>query len=82
MNIVKRTAGLLWMALAPASLWFLVSTALQEVARKPVMDTKVQWSVFCVVFIPISVGLFLFGWYALKGEYDHLPESSGELDVD
>jgi hypothetical protein len=82
MNIIKRIAGFLWMALAPAALWFLVSTALEEVARKPVTDTKVQWSVFCIVFVPISVGLFLFGWYALKGEYDHLPKSSGELDVD
>lgn len=82
MNLVKRIAGFLWMTLAPVALWFLVSTALQEVAKKPVTDTKIQWSVFCIVFLPISVGLFLFGWYAVKGEYDKLPESSGELDVD
>jgi hypothetical protein len=22
----------------------------------------------------------IFGWYALKGEYDHLPESSAEVE--
>lgn len=82
MNLLKRAAGILWMLLAPTSLWFLVSTALQEVAKKPVMDTRIQWSVFCLVFIPISVGLFLFGWYAWKGEYDQMPTRSGELDVD
>ena len=82
MNTVKRIAGLLWMALAPTALWFLVSTAIDEISRKPVVDTKIQWSVFCIVFVPISVGLFLFGWYAFKGEYGHLPENSGELDVD
>jgi len=26
--------------------------------------------------------LFLFGWFAWKGEYDHLPESSAELEED
>jgi hypothetical protein len=32
-----------------------------------------------VVFIPIAIGMVLFGYYALKGEYDHLPESSDEI---
>jgi hypothetical protein len=82
MNLLKRIAGVVWMAMAPASLWFLVSTALGEVARKPVMDTRIQWGVFCLVFLPISFGLFLFGWYAVRGEYDRLPENSGELDVE
>ena len=31
------------------------------------------------VFIPIAIGLMIFGWYAFKGEYDRLPESSKEL---
>ena len=82
MNLVKRIAGFLWMALAPVALWFLVSTALQRSPESPSRTRRIQWSVFCLVFLPISVGLFLFGWYAVKGEYDSLPESSGELDVD
>ena len=42
------------------------------------MDTRIQWGVFVIIFLPIVFGLFLFGWFAWKGEYDHLPESSAE----
>jgi hypothetical protein len=44
-----------------------------------VMDTKIQWSVFIIVFLPIVIGIIIFGYYALKGEYDSLPESSIEI---
>ncbi|MBX9785142.1 MAG: hypothetical protein K2X48_17785 [Chitinophagaceae bacterium] len=80
MNQIKRFAGIIWMALGPLVCYFLISTALSEIAKKPVMDTKIQWGVFVIVFIPIAIGLVIFGWYAWKGEYDHLPESSTELE--
>lgn len=53
-----------------------------EVAKKPVLDTYIQWGVFIVVFIPIALGMLLFGYFAWKGEYDHLPESSAEIEED
>lgn len=68
------------MALGPLACWFLISTALSEIAKKPVIDTKIQWGVFVIVFIPIAIGMVIFGWFVLKGEYDHLPESSGEIN--
>jgi predicted DNA repair protein MutK len=80
MNTIKRYAGIIWMALGPITCYFLISTALSEIAKKPVIDTKIQWGVFVIVFIPIAIGMMIFGWYALKGEYDHLPESSKELN--
>jgi hypothetical protein len=43
------------------------------------MDTKIQWGVFVIVFIPIAIGIMIFGYYAIRGEYDHLPESSSEI---
>jgi predicted Na+-dependent transporter len=79
MNKIKRYAGIIWMVLGPITCYFLINTALSEIAKKPVIDTKIQWGVFVIVFIPIAVGMMIFGWYALKGEYDHLPESSAEL---
>ena len=79
MNTVKRYAGLLWIIMGPAAIFYLIKTAAEEIAKKPVIDTKIQWTVFVVVFIPIAIGLMIFGWYALKGEYDKLPESSKEL---
>jgi predicted Na+-dependent transporter len=82
MNQIKRYAGWIWMAACPFLIYLLVSTAFAEIQKKPVMDTRIQWGVFVVIFLPIVFGLFLFGWFAWKGEYDHLPESSAELEED
>ncbi len=70
METLKRFAGLVWMALGPLSIAFLIRTAAAEIAKKPVVDTMIQWGVFVVIFVPIAIGLVLFGWYAWKGEYD------------
>lgn len=64
----------------PAIIYILVSTAIREINRNPVIDTKVQWAVFVIIFIPITLGFILFGWFAFKGEYDHLPEKSDEVE--
>jgi len=80
MNTIKRYAGLLWIIMGPVAIFYLIKTAAEEITKKPVIDTKIQWIVFVVIFIPIAIGIIIFGWYALKGEYDHLPESSAELE--
>jgi len=80
MNILKRYVGLLWIIMGPLAIFYLIKTAAEEIAKKPVIDTKIQWIVFVVIFIPIAIGLMMFGWYALKGEYDKIPESSAELE--
>ncbi len=80
MNQLKRYSGILWMALGPVAFVYLLRTALAEIAHKPQTETRIQWIVFLVVAFPIALGLFLFGWYALRGEYDHIPETSAELE--
>ena len=79
MNTIKRFAGIIWILMGPVAIYYLIKTASEEITKKPVLDTKIQWIVFVVIFIPVVIGLMIFGWYALKGEYDHLPESSKEL---
>lgn len=79
MNRLKRILGVVWLLLGPVTVFYLVKTAAGEIAAKPVMDTKIQWGVFVAVFLPIAAGISLFGWYALKGEYDRLPTRSEEL---
>jgi hypothetical protein len=80
MNALKRSLGLIWLALGPVAVFYLVRTALHEISAKPVIDTKIQWGVFIGVFIPIAIGLMIFGYFALRGEYDHLPENSAEVE--
>lgn len=70
MNTLKRLLGIVWMVLGPVVLFWLIKTGAGEIAKKPIIDTKIQWGVFIGIFIPIVVGLVLFGYYSLKGEYD------------
>ena len=79
MNTIKRLAGVLWMIAGPLAVYYLLKTAANEINKKPVIDTKIQWAVFIIVFIPIAIGIMIFGYYAIRGEYDHLPESSAEI---
>lgn len=80
MNQFKKYFGIVWLLLGPLTIFFLIRTGLHQIAAKPVIDTKIQWGVFIVVFIPIAIGLMIFGYYSLKGEYSRLPESSTELE--
>lgn len=41
--------------------------ALAESARN---NTILQWSIITFIFVPIALGLMLFGKYALQGAYD------------
>ncbi len=70
MNTLKRILGLIWMLLGPFAIAYLVKTAVAEIAKKPVIDTKIQWGIFIAVFIPIAIGMVIFGYYAIHGEYD------------
>ena len=79
MNQIKRIAGIIWMLLGPITIFYIIKTAAAEIAKKPVTDTKIQWGVFVIVFIPIAIGIMIFGYYALKGEYNQLPESSADI---
>jgi purine-cytosine permease-like protein len=79
MNTIKRIAGIVWILMGPAAIFYLIKTASEEITKKPLLDTKIQWIVFVIIFIPIAIGLMIFGWYAFKGEYDRLPKSSKEL---
>ena len=76
MNLLKRIMGLLWMITAPVVIYLLITGAIQNVKNggKPI-----PWVIMIAVSIPIAIGLVIFGYYAFKGEYDRLPESSEEL---
>lgn len=70
MNKLRRILGVLWMLVSPVAIFYLIKTASGEIAKRPVIETIIQWGVFVGVFIPIAIGLVIFGYYALKGEYD------------
>jgi hypothetical protein len=70
MNQLKKILGVLWIVLGPVTIFYLIKTAASEITKKPGTDTKIQWGVVVLVFIPIAIGMMIFGYYAVKGEYD------------
>ncbi|WP_316840906.1 DUF6814 family protein [Pedobacter gandavensis] len=82
MNGLKKGLGLFWMILGPASIIFLFMQAYEKVGMAvegvQKTNTALQWGIILFIFIPISAGLVIFGYYALKGEYDQLSDGSEE----
>lgn len=64
---------------AAAKIASALTDAAKETAQFAKTNTNLQWSIIITIFIPIMIGLMIFGYYGLKGEYNHLPESSAEV---
>jgi hypothetical protein len=81
MNAFKRYFGLLFLLIAPFVIYELIVGAIANIdtAGKKDINNPVIWIIIIAIFTPIAVGLVIFGWYAFRGEYDHLPESSKEI---
>jgi hypothetical protein len=82
MREVKKILGFVWMLMAPAIICFLMYEAYVKIGiAKPNEKANIilQWVIILTIFMPISIGFFIFGKYAAANEYDHLPESSVEL---
>ena len=80
MNQLKRIMGVIWIILAPVVIYFLVTGALNNIgASTKDINKPIPWIIIIAIFTPIAIGLMIFGFYSLKGEYDKLPESSTEL---
>ena len=81
MNTIKKYLGIIWLLLAPVVIYFLISGAISNIdpAGKKDINNPVIWIIIIAIFTPIAIGLMIFGWYAFKGEYDHLPDDSAEL---
>ena len=76
MNNIKKILGLAWMILAPLAVILMfeqavekISLATEGVART---NTALQWGIILLIFIPVSIGMVIFGYYSWKGEYDQM----------
>ncbi len=81
MNQLKKIMGVVWMLIAPVIIYFLVMGAVHNISSTGTKDINkpIPWIIIITIFTPIAIGLMIFGYYALKGEYDKLPESSEEI---
>ena len=71
MDQIKRYLGYLWMLAGIASIILLVYSAAVNINQaKGDIGKPLPWIIIIVIFTPISIGLVIFGWYAVKGAYD------------
>lgn len=81
MNVLKKLLGIIWLISGPVVIYFLISNAIKNIGAGGTKDINnpVIWIIIIAIFLPIAIGLMIFGWYALKNEYAHLPQNSGEV---
>lgn len=71
MNILKKIMGFVWMIIAPVIIYFLVSGAIHNIGHGTKdINKPIPWIIIVTIFTPIALGLMIFGWYSIKGEYD------------
>ena len=79
MNTLKRVLGIIWMILGAAFAgYFPYKTVLVLSSPSATSEDFVFWIVVTLIFIPVMLGLVLFGYYAVKGEYNNLEETDEE----
>lgn len=71
MDSIKRILGILWIIIGIASIALLIySAAININTAKGDIGKPLPWLIIILVFSPIAIGLVIFGYYSLKGEYD------------
>jgi hypothetical protein len=71
MNSLKKYAGIIWMLIAPIVIFILIYGAIININSVGTKDINkpIPWIIIITIFTPIAIGLFIFGYYAFKGEY-------------
>jgi hypothetical protein len=74
MKILKQIVGFLLMLLSPLTWVVLLMAAVHNIRPDAVEDIQkpVPWIIILIIWLPISVGLCLFGYYAFRKEYEEL----------
>lgn len=71
MNILKKMTGFVWMLLAPIIIYLLIHGAIQHIGHGTKdINKPIPWIIIILIFTPIAVGLMIFGYYSINGEYD------------
>lgn len=75
MGIIKKLVGIICMILAPVAAYLLTSEGIKKIAAAAPADKSnatTQWSILILIFLPVMAGLLIFGWYAVKGEFEDI----------
>ncbi|HMU44736.1 MAG TPA: hypothetical protein PKC72_00145 [Chitinophagaceae bacterium] len=71
MNQLKRIAGFLWIAIGVAAGYYLIVNQAIPKFNSPKQEDLIPAIIYAFILTPIITGgMTIFGWYAVKGEYD------------
>lgn len=78
MDKLKRYLGIIWMLIGPVLFIMLVISAVNNINghAKGDISNPLPWIIILAIFLPIAIGLTIFGWYALKCNYDKMNNQS------
>ena len=68
---VRKLMGFVWMIIAPVIIFLLITGAINNIGNgSKDINKPIPWIIIITIFTPIAAGLMIFGWYAIKGEYE------------
>jgi len=70
MKAIHKILGFVWILLSILIAYYILSTSVNEISAGVPEDASIFWPIIIFIFLPILVGLALFGYYSIKGEYD------------
>ena len=65
MNQIKKMLGIVWILLAPVIVVVLAWQAFEKISQASALtrsNVMMQWVIILIIFIPICVGLLIFGY--------------------
>jgi len=73
---IKRYLGILWMMISPVLFIMLLISAVNNISSeaKGEINNPIPWIIILAVFLPIAIGLTIFGWYAYTKEFDKIDD--------
>ena len=62
------------MLIGPVLFIMLLISAIENINSdvKGDISNPIPWIIILAIFLPIAIGLTIFGWYALKGDYNKI----------
>ena len=72
MDKLKKYLGILWIGIGPVLFIMLLVSAVNNINSNTKVDISnpIPWIIILAIFLPIAIGLTIFGWYAFNGNYE------------
>jgi len=82
MNTLKKYLGIAWILLGLAAGYYLIVSQAIPKFESPKPEDKIPALIYAFILTPIiAIGLCIFGYYSLQGEYDTLEDGAQHKHV-